>query len=194
MMETANILHHATARSLVILDEVGRGTSTYDGVALAWAITEHLALVTRARTLFATHYHELTALPETSPELAARVRTLRVAVREWGDRVVFLHRIEDGGTDRSYGVHVARLAGLPPEVLARATDVLSRLEAGRAQPVAAEVQAAIAAATPPRAATRQLPLFAPPEHPVLAELRALDPERTTPLDALALLAKWRREM
>jgi len=180
MMETANILHHATDRSLIVLDEVGRGTSTYDGVALAWAITEHLALVVRARTLFATHYHELTALPETSPELAARVRTLRVAVREWGDRVVFLHRIEDGGTDRSYGVHVARLAGLPPAVLDRATSVLARLEEGRTPPVTSEVQAAIVAETPPRAATRQLPLFAPPAHPVLAELRALDPERTTP--------------
>ena len=116
MIETANILHHATERSLVILDEVGRGTSTFDGLAIAWAITEHLAQKVRCRALFATHYHQLTALGESLP----RAVNQSVAVREWGDEIVFLHKIVDGGTDRSYGIHVARLAGLPPEVVARA--------------------------------------------------------------------------
>jgi DNA mismatch repair protein MutS len=179
MMETANILHHATRRSLVVLDEVGRGTSTYDGVALAWAITEHLATRTRCRTLFATHYHELTELPASSPELETAVRNCRVAVREWGDRVVFLRRIEEGGTDRSYGVHVARLAGLPPSVVERARRVLAEFEG--APPVVAKGQ-------------RQLPLFAAPENPLVAELRAVDVDRLTPLAALTLLAGWKSRL
>ena len=116
MVETANILNNATPRSLVILDEVGRGTSTCDGLALAWAICEHIALHLRCRTLFATHYHELTELES----LLDGTRNLNVAVREWADQVVFLHRIVEGGTDRSYGVHVARLAGVPKVVIDRA--------------------------------------------------------------------------
>ena len=128
MAETANICHHATARSLVILDEVGRGTSTFDGVAIAWAVTEYLAQVTGCRTLFATHYHELTALADE----IGNVFNLNVAVEEWGEEVVFLHRILEGGTDRSYGIHVARLAGLPRTVVARARDVLADLETRRA--------------------------------------------------------------
>jgi len=181
MIETANILHHATRRSLVVLDEVGRGTSTYDGVALAWAITEHLALRTRCRMLFATHYHELTELPATSDALAAAVRNCRVAVREWGDRVVFLRRIEEGGTDRSYGVHVARLAGLPTSVVERARTVLAEFEGaplGRPSPAAA-------------APSRQLALFPPPEDPMAAELRRIDVDALTPLEALNLLASWK---
>jgi DNA mismatch repair protein MutS len=180
MMETANILHHATGRSLVVLDEVGRGTSTYDGVALAWAITEHLALRTRCRTLFATHYHELTELPASDADLAAAVRNCRVAVREWGDRVVFLRRIEEGGTDRSYGIHVARLAGLPATVVERARGVLTAFEG------------APRGDRPPRrdaAPSRQLALFEAPEHPVLAELRGIDAEALRPVDALVLLAR-----
>jgi DNA mismatch repair protein MutS len=180
MMETANILHHATRRSLVVLDEVGRGTSTYDGVALAWAITEHLALRTRCRTLFATHYHELTELPASDADLSAAVRNCRVAVREWGDRVVFLRRIEEGGTDRSYGIHVARLAGLPATVVERARGVLTAFEgAPRGE-------------RPPRrdaAQQRQLALFEAPEHPVVTELRAVDADALRPVDALVLLAK-----
>jgi DNA mismatch repair protein MutS len=184
MMETANILHHATRRSLVVLDEVGRGTSTYDGVALAWAITEHLAATTRCRTLFATHYHELTELPASSPAMTAAVRNCRVAVREWGDRVVFLRRIEEGGTDRSYGIHVARLAGLPPGVIERARGVLAGFEGGSRSPPA------------PRSgggSERQLPLFAPAEDPILAELRTLDADALTPLQALLLVARWREQ-
>jgi DNA mismatch repair protein MutS len=183
MMETANILHHATRRSLVVLDEVGRGTSTYDGVALAWSITEELALRTRCRTLFATHYHELTELPGTSDELAGAVRNCRVAVREWGDRVVFLRRIEEGGTDRSYGIHVARLAGLPAGVVERAREVLAGFEgAPRGRPRA------------PTAAQRQLALFPPPEDPVTAEIRALDVDSLKPVDALVLLAAWKSRL
>src|SRR6185437_9159893 len=123
MTETANILNNATERSLVILDEIGRGTSTLDGLSLAWAIAEHIASDVRCRALFATHYHELT-------DLAQRfrgVKNLNVAVREWEDQVVFLHRIVEGGTDRSYGIHVARLAGVPKPVLNRARQLLSEL-------------------------------------------------------------------
>ena len=123
MTETANILNNATDRSLVILDEIGRGTSTLDGLSLAWAIAEHIALEVKSRTLFATHYHELTDLAQR----IKGVRNLNVAVREWEDQVVFLHRIVEGGTDRSYGIHVARLAGVPREVLDRARQLLSEL-------------------------------------------------------------------
>jgi DNA mismatch repair protein MutS len=183
MMETSNILHHATRRSLVVLDEVGRGTSTYDGVALAWAITEHLATRTRCRTLFATHYHELTQLPTTSDELGRAVRNCRVAVREWGDRVVFLRRIEEGGTDRSYGVHVARLAGLPAGVVERARAVLAEFEGAPRRDV-----------RPAPAHERQLALFAAPEDPIVSELRALNVDSLKPLDALVLLAQWKARL
>src|SRR5450432_275749 len=123
MTETANILNNATDRSLVILDEIGRGTSTLDGLSLAWAIAEHIAAEIKCRTLFATHYHELTDLAERFKG----VKNLNVAVREWEDQVVFLHRIVEGGTDRSYGIHVARLAGVPKSVLERARQLLSEL-------------------------------------------------------------------
>ena len=125
MVETARILNTATSRSLVILDEIGRGTSTYDGLSLAWAITEHLHEQIGCRTLFATHYHELTQLEESLP----RIANLNVAVKEWNDEVVFLHRIVAGGADKSYGIHVARLAGIPTQVNERAKDVLAQLEA-----------------------------------------------------------------
>src|SRR6185295_6777315 len=124
MTEAANILNNATSRSLVILDEIGRGTSTYDGVSLAWAITEHLHHIVGCRALFATHYHELAQLEETLPGL----RNYNVLVREWQDDIVFLHKIAPGSADKSYGIQVARLAGVPPEVLARARVVLQQLE------------------------------------------------------------------
>jgi len=129
MTETANILNNATERSVVVLDEIGRGTSTLDGLSLAWAIAEHVAGTIKCRTLFATHYHELTNLAERS----AAVRNLNVAVREWDDQVVFLHRIVEGGADRSYGIHVARLAGVPQPVLSRAKDLLSQLAVHHAE-------------------------------------------------------------
>jgi DNA mismatch repair protein MutS len=124
MTEAANILNNATTKSLVILDEIGRGTSTYDGVSLAWAITEYLHNHVACRTLFATHYHELAQLAETLPNL----RNCNVLVREWQDDIVFLHKIAPGSADKSYGIHVARLAGIPSEVLERAQQVLNQLE------------------------------------------------------------------
>jgi DNA mismatch repair protein MutS len=124
MSETAFILRHATPRSLIVLDEVGRGTSTYDGVGLAWAVGEYLHDTVRARALFATHYHELTALADHLPA----VRNYTLAVKEHGDDVIFLRRVVSGSTDRSYGVHVARLAGLPESVVTRAEEVMARLE------------------------------------------------------------------
>jgi len=181
MSETSAILHGASARSLVLLDEIGRGTSTYDGVAIAWAVTEFLHTAIGCKTLFATHYHELTQLTE---ELA-HARNFNVAVREVGEEVVFLHRLEPGGADRSYGIHVGRLAGLPGPVLARAAEVLRLLEAGHQvvhQPV-------------PRAPDRtQLGLFAPPVPPMLAELERLDVEALTPLEALNRIAAWKRAL
>jgi len=182
MSETSAILHGATARSLVLLDEIGRGTSTYDGVAIAWAVTECLHNVVGCKTIFATHYHELTQLTE---ELA-HARNFNVAVREVGDEIVFLHRLEPGGADRSYGIHVGRLAGLPAPVVARAWEVLKLLEAGHHvahQPVP----------RPPDAA--QLALFAgAPPHPLLTELDGLDLDKLTPIDALNRLASWKKRL
>jgi DNA mismatch repair protein MutS len=124
MNETANILNNATADSLVILDEIGRGTSTYDGISIAWAVVEHLHERIKARTLFATHYHELTQLSRRLP----RIRNCNVAVREWNDQIIFLRKIVEGSTDRSYGIQVGRLAGLPREVIDRAKEILNKLE------------------------------------------------------------------
>ena len=183
MSETSAILHGASARSLVLLDEIGRGTSTYDGVAIAWAVTEFLHNRIGCKTVFATHYHELTQLTE---ELA-HARNFNVAVREVGDEVVFLHRLEPGGADRSYGIHVGRLAGLPAAVVSRAWQVLALLEAGHH---VADRQAP----APPDAA--QLALFgaAPPPHPLLAELGELDVDALSPLEALNRLAAWKKRL
>ena len=130
MSETANILNNATPRSLIILDEVGRGTSTFDGLSLAWSIVEHLHNVVGARTLFATHYHELTELAARLP----RVKNFNVAVREWNDQIVFLRKIVEGATDKSYGIQVARLAGVPKAVLERAKEILANLEESELTP------------------------------------------------------------
>lgn len=182
MLETANILHNATADSLVILDEVGRGTSTFDGVALAWAITEHLATHVTCRTLFATHYHELTDLAE----LLDPVFNLNVAVREYEDQVVFLHRIVPGAADRSYGLHVAKLAGVPRSVLERANAVLNELE----KTFSRESQRPVLAAVQ-RRRLRQLRLFEAPEETIVRELRAPGTETSDPEKARALIARWR---
>ena len=194
MTETANILHHASARSLVILDEIGRGTSTLDGLSLAWAITETLA-ARGACTLFATHYHELTQLADT----LARVTNLQVSVREWNDDVVFLHRIVPGRADRSYGIHVARLAGLPRETVARAKEVLELLGtvevadalAGRVKEIVATTTHAPTAGSGRKSApTPQLSLFTEYlEHPAIDELRKLDINALTPLAAFDLLRR-----
>jgi len=130
MCETANILNNATPQSLIVLDEIGRGTSTFDGLSLAWSIVEHLHNQVGAKTLFATHYHELTELAERLP----RLKNFNVAVREWHDQIVFLRKIIAGGTDKSYGIHVARLAGVPKEVLERAKVILNNLEESELTP------------------------------------------------------------
>jgi len=130
MTETANILNNATPRSLIVLDEIGRGTSTFDGLSLAWSIVEHLHNQVGAKTLFATHYHELTELAGRLP----RIRNFNVAVREWNDQIVFLRKIIEGGTDKSYGIQVARLAGVPREVLERAKVILVNLEESELTP------------------------------------------------------------
>ncbi len=180
MSETSAILHGATSRSLVLLDEIGRGTSTYDGVAIAWAVTEFLHDRVGAKTMFATHYHELMQLPEK----LAHARNFNVAVRETGGKVVFLHRLEPGGTDRSYGIHVAELAGLPGEVVTRANAVLKTLEGEHR---------VVAGGPAPDPDPGQLPLFADaPSDPALTALRNLDLDSLTPLQALNTLADLQR--
>ena len=181
MAETANILNHATAHSLVILDEIGRGTSTLDGLSLAWAITEHLADL-GARTLFATHYHEITDLEDRLP---SRVANLRVSAREWKDEIVFLHAVERGRADQSYGVQVARLAGVPACVIRRAREILDRLRVTEAQAIAPPPG-------PPRVSSGQLGLFTEYlEHPVLDDLRGLDLDAMSPMQAFDALRSLR---
>jgi DNA mismatch repair protein MutS len=181
MAEASAILHSATKRSLVLLDEIGRGTSTYDGVSIAWAVSEHLHDRVGCKTVFATHYHELTQLAE---ELVA-VRNYNVGVREVGEQILFLHRLQPGGADRSYGIEVGRLAGLPDAVITRAREVLRLLEGE--QLVSALQRGSPGArdggANPPA----QLGLFVTEEHPVVAQLRSLDVNGLTPLEALTLL-------
>ncbi len=180
MTETANILHHASDRSLVVLDEIGRGTSTLDGLSLAWAITEALA-ARGSRTLFATHYHELTSIADRMSE----VTNLHVTVREWQDRIVFLHRIQPGRTDRSYGIHVAEIAGLAPEVVARARELLATLEVHEGD---AAARAAAVPSAPSIADDRQMSLFTEfLPHPALDALREVDLDQLTPLAAFDLL-------
>lgn len=186
MTETARILNTATERSLVVLDEIGRGTSTYDGVSLAWAIVEHLHDHIGARTLFATHYHELTDLERT----LGSVRNFNVAVREWEEQVVFLHKIIPGAADKSYGIHVARLAGIPRGVNERAKEVLARLEHehldAQGRPKAAKRIA--------RPAELQLTLFGLADHPLLEKVRGTDLNSLTPLDAFQLVKAWQEEL
>jgi DNA mismatch repair protein MutS len=188
MIETANILRHATAQSLVILDEVGRGTATFDGLSLAWAIVEHLHEQVRPKTLFATHYHELTELASLLPRVVNRT----LAVREWQDRIVFLRRVVPGSADKSYGLHVARLAGIPPAVIARAGEVLANLEAEAYDPTG---RPRLARGSAPAAVeATQLALFTPPEQVVAALLRDVDVEQLTPLAALNLVASLKSRL
>ncbi|HEY3101294.1 MAG TPA: DNA mismatch repair protein MutS [Methylomirabilota bacterium] len=180
MVEAASILNNVTPRSLVLLDEVGRGTSTFDGLAIAWAVVEDLhERAVGAKVLFATHFHELTQLAGRLPA----VRNFHVAVREWNDEIVFLHKVRPGGTDRSYGIQVARLAGLPLPVIARAKALLARFEDQRQ-------------ATAEAADAVQLGLFtaAAAPDPVVAELAALDLAHLTPIEALNLLVKWQQAL
>ena len=182
MVETAAILAQASPRSLVILDEIGRGTSTYDGLAIAWAVVEAMHDQVKCRTLFATHYHELTRLAGRLDSLSLH----HVRAREWKGELVLLHEVADGAADRSYGIAVAKLAGLPPAVVARARSVLAKLEAGR------DATGGIAAGLD------DLPLFAvaaEPERgpdPLTSALEAIEPDRLSPLDALEKLYELKR--
>jgi DNA mismatch repair protein MutS len=190
MQETASILHASTSRSLVVLDEIGRGTATFDGLSIAWAVAEHLATNPRSRpkTLFATHYHELTDLADATPGVV----NFHVAAREWKDEIIFLRKIVRGRSDRSYGIQVARLAGLPPSVIARAREILVALErdeltrGGRPS-----------VSGTPGEPQRQLGLFQAPvagDDKVREKLAAVDVDRMTPLDALAFLAELKKEV
>jgi DNA mismatch repair protein MutS len=182
MTETAAILHTATARSLVLLDEVGRGTATYDGLAIAWAAVEYLHARTRAKTLFATHYFELTELAD----LLAGVKNYHVSVKETGGGIVFLRKVEAGAADRSYGIEVAKLAGLPNEVIERAREVLAEHESAEQQ-----VTGHLSPGAGPPA---QLTIFTPLSQPVLEKLREVDLDRLTPLEALNLLAELKKQV
>ncbi|MEN6309575.1 MAG: DNA mismatch repair protein MutS [Anaerohalosphaeraceae bacterium] len=184
MTETANILNNATDRSLVILDEVGRGTSTHDGLSLAWAITEHIANRIKCRTLFATHYHELTALAE----LLANVRNYNVAVREWAGEVVFLHKIIPGGADKSYGIHVAKLAGLPKDIIKRSTEILADLESTFTR------EAHGTQLAKHKTAADEDLLFIRKHKTVLDKLKEIDVNRLTPIEAINLMGEIQEQM
>jgi DNA mismatch repair protein MutS len=183
MTETAVILNTATPRSFIVLDEIGRGTATYDGLSLAWAVVEHISATTQAKTLFATHYHELTELAEALPG----VRNLQVAVKEAGDRIIFLRRVEPGKADRSYGIEVARLAGLPGSVIERAREVLKLHE--RTEHRAVEQLAPKAEAGP-----IQIRLFEPGPDEIKQKVRALKIDEMRPVDALRFLEELQREL
>ncbi|MCK4752688.1 MAG: DNA mismatch repair protein MutS [Planctomycetes bacterium] len=185
MTETANIINNATAKSLVILDEVGRGTSTYDGLSLAWAITEHIATNLKCRTLFATHYHELTELAE----LFTNIRNYNVAVREWAGEVVFLHKILAGGTDKSYGIHVAKLAGVPKSILERSEEILEELESTFVKEATGEHLAKHKTKEPDKDS-----LFVQKHKSVLDKLASTDIDNLTPIEAINLLNKIKKEI
>ncbi len=188
MNETAAIIHGATDRSLVLLDEIGRGTSTYDGVSIAWAVTEHLYEEVGAKAVFATHYHELTQLGD----LLSGVRNLNVAVQESGERIVFLRRLEEGGANRSYGIQVARLAGFSPRLIARATEILAELE--RTHSGGGGGLGRLGAPVPEGSVCREQFSFFNAEHPVVERIRRLDPDRMTPLEALNILQALRKSV
>ena len=186
MAETANILNHATNRSLIVLDEVGRGTSTFDGVSIAWAVSEFLLQSLKSRTFFATHYHELTQLALQF----GGVSNLNVVVREWNDELIFLHQIAEGGADRSYGIHVAKLAGIPLEVVTRSKSILAKLEAD--SPVLSGKVLKDKPAGGPnlkRPKQVQLSLFSVAENRALKALTELDTSSITPEQALAELLR-----
>ena len=210
MIETARILNGASEKSLVILDEIGRGTSTYDGISLAWAIAEYLHEKIGCRTFFATHYHELTELANTYEGIS----NLNVAVRELNDEIAFLHKILPGAADKSYGIHVARLAGVPKEVIRRAGDILLELEHSHLEMAEMAVRNALQNASwseaerkasegkpdPKRKLKKreskmiQFSLFGPEDHPVIDELRSLNLSKLSPIQALNLLEKWQKDL
>ena len=201
MNETANILNNATDRSLIILDEIGRGTSTFDGISIAWAVAEYIHTKLRARTLFATHYHELTELALTMD----RVKNYTVAIKEWNDQIIFLRRVVEGGADKSYGIQVARLAGLPQAVIERAREVLANLEKAEfndlgepvaaykeSEPVAGRTEGEkgkTAGSTEP-----QLGLFASDAGLLFKEIAELELDSMTPLDAMNKLHELKKKV
>jgi len=186
MSEVAAILNLATPHSLVLLDEVGRGTATFDGLSIAWAVVEYLQSHTRARTLFATHYHELTELAD----LLSGVKNVHVSVEEMPNEIVFLRRVEEGSADKSYGIEVARLAGLPPAVIARAREVLRRHEQSERQ-----LSEKLTPGMPPmNGSGEQQALFTPIDREVIDALRAADLDQLRPIDALNLLAQLKKQI
>lgn len=191
MQETAHILHHATRKSLLLLDEIGRGTATFDGLSLAWAVAEHLVAETRLgpKTIFATHYHELT---ELATELSGVVNC-HVSAKEWKDDIVFLRKVIQGGSDRSYGIQVARLAGLPRPVIARAQEILTNLERTEFD-LEGRPRLSHGDGAPDSAGERQLSLFAESEAQVASELRKLEPDQMTPLEALQALSELKKRL
>ena len=191
MEEVAHILRNITPRSLILLDEIGRGTSTFDGLSIAWAVTEYLHEESpwRPKTLFATHYHELTELALTRP----RIKNFHVAVKEWNDRVIFLRKLVEGGTSRSYGIQVARLAGLPPEVIDRAKEVLHNLEQGEFTEGGIP-KLAISRKKKSTWDSHQRTLFQPPPDPLREALKKIDPNQLTPLDALNILSELKARL
>jgi DNA mismatch repair protein MutS len=183
MHEAANIVNTATKRSLILLDEIGRGTSTFDGISIAWALTEYLHERIGAKTLFATHYHELNELAELYP----RIKNYKVDVREYGDKVIFLHKVSPGFADHSYGIQVAQMAGLPEEVTDRAKQILKNLEGH-------ELSASKGEAGERRTGGEvQMTLFEIKDDVLREELRNLDLENMTPLEALQTLAEFKRK-
>jgi DNA mismatch repair protein MutS len=183
MEETANILNNATADSLIVMDEIGRGTSTYDGLSIAWAVVEYLhdLKASGVKTLFATHYHELIELAQSR----ARVRNFNIAVKEWNDKIIFLRKLVPGGTNRSYGIQVARLAGIPDGVIRRSKAILNRIE--NHAPEGARVADTIMAPDGQGSRPVQLDLFKSVEKEVIEELVGIDIHTTTPMQALQLL-------
>ncbi len=191
MIETANILNNATGKSLILLDEVGRGTSTFDGISIAWAVVEYISKELKTRTLFATHYHELTELSL----ILEGIKNLNVAVKEWGDEIIFLRRIEEGAADKSYGIQVARLAGLPVTTIERAKEILSNLEKSELNELGAPRLAYTSAplsADPVKAG--QLDLFTTQADPVIKEILGLDILSMTPLEALNKLSEIKKKL
>jgi DNA mismatch repair protein MutS len=186
MIEAANIVNNATSRSLIILDEVGRGTSTFDGISIAWAIAEHILTNIRAKTLFATHYNELTELALT----LEGVRNYNVSVREWGDEIIFLRKIEEGPADKSYGIQVARLAGIPDSIIKRAKEVLNNLENEELN----ETGKPKLASKKTKKRKEQLDLFASPHEAVIGEILSLDTDGIKPHDALMMLRELKKKL
>jgi DNA mismatch repair protein MutS len=190
MEETANILNNATEKSLIIMDEIGRGTSTFDGLSIAWAVAEYLHDLNNrgVKTLFATHYHELTELAQTKP----RVKNFNIVVKEWNDEIIFLRKLVEGGTNRSYGIQVARLAGIPLAVIGRAKKILYNIEQGEydsiGSPCLIREEGNVARGPV------QLDLFQKPENPVLDKLSKVDISRMTPLEALNFLNELQEKL